>query len=79
VGVGKLLVLMATVDTFLKRYYNKSISNVGYEIDWKPIYSKHEGTPLKTLLFLAITSFRKEAIITKFGLEKFYLRTKSTN
>jgi hypothetical protein len=25
-----------------------------------PIYSKHEGTPLKTLLFLAITSFRKE-------------------
>jgi hypothetical protein len=31
---------------------------------------KHEGTPLKTLLFLAITSFRKEKIITKFGLEE---------
>jgi predicted flavoprotein YhiN len=32
-------------------------------------FIQNEGTPLKTLLFLAITSFRKEAIITKFGLE----------
>jgi hypothetical protein len=50
------------LDTFLKDIITKAFqaSNCGYEIDWKRIYSKHEGTPLKTLLFLAITSFRKE-------------------